>query len=299
MSAMSRWLWLPLLASLAVGCVKSSEGVRSTSWLQPFRPATGPAGADVVHMDVALVELPVGDRFLNKDLWTLADEQVIALDRKAVLEDNGLKVGQLGVAPARLQRLLTSDRTCINPRRIALRSGNSYELMLGPPHAQLRFAVEKAGETREVVCDEAQCVLVVTPTLTPDGRTLLRCTPEVRHGQVQHLPRPADDLSGWVLQARQATERYADWTFEVPLATNEYVAVGGRLDRPTSFGNRCFVRCDREPPVQRLLVIRTGRVAPSVASAASSASEDEKPRESVVPPIAVQAALAGRGDNKR
>jgi hypothetical protein len=294
---MSRWLWLPLLASLAVGCVGSSEAVRNTSWLQPFRPATGPAGTDVVHMDVALVELPVGDRFLNKDLWTLADEQVIALDRKAVLEDNGLKVGHLGVPPARLQGLLTSDRTCINPRRISLRSGNSYELMLGPPHAQLRFAVEKGGESREVVCEQAQCVLVVTPTLTPDGRTLLRCTPEVRHGQVQHLPRPADDLSGWVLQARQATEKCADWTFEVPLATNEYAVVGGRVDRPTSFGNCCFVRCDCDPPVQRLLVIRTGRLPPSVASASSSASE-EKSRESAVPPIAVQAALAGRGEKR-
>jgi hypothetical protein len=293
MSAMSRWLGL-LLAMLVAGCVGSSEVARSTSWLQPFRPTAAPGGTDVVQMDVALVERPVGDRYLNQDLWTVADEQVIALDRKAVLADNGLQVGQLGgIPPAGLQALLTSERTCINPRRIALRSGHSYELLLGPPHAQLRFETEKDGETREIVCEQAQCVLIVTPTLSTDGRTLLRCTPEVRHGQIKHLPRPAADLSGWVLQAQQATENCAGWTFEVPLATNEYVVVGGRVDRPTSFGHCCFVRCDCEPPVQRLLVIRTGRLAPSVASCA--ASEEPPPSDHAAPPIA---AVAGRSNRR-
>lgn len=268
---MSRWLWLPaLLAALALGCVRTSEVARSTSWLSPFRP-TPLAGADVVLMDVALLERPVGDRYINQDLWTVADEQIVALDRKAVLEDNGLQVGQLGgMPPAGLQALLTSERSCVNPRRISLRSGHPYELLLGPPHAQLRYEIQKDGVAHEVAFDGAQCVLVVTPTLTPDGRTLLRFAPQVRHGEVRHLPRPAADLSGWELQAQQATENCADWTFEVPLATNEYVVVGGRVNRPASFGNRVFVRCDGDPPVQRLLVIRTGRTAPPVAAVEDS-----------------------------
>src|SRR4051795_2109167 len=117
MSAMSRWLWLPAL--LAAGCVGPSEAVRSTSWLSPFRPAPAVTGADVVHMDVALVERPVGDRYLNQGLWTVADEQVVALDHKAVLEDNGLRIGQFGgITPAGIDSLLRSERNNPNPRRI-------------------------------------------------------------------------------------------------------------------------------------------------------------------------------------
>ena len=84
--------------------------------------------------------------------------------------------------------------------------------------------------------------------------------------------------------------------FEVPLATNEYLVIGGRADRTTSFGNRCFVRCDRDPPVQRLLVIRTGRVAPSVASV--TASDEEPQRDRVAPPIAAHAAFVSRNEKK-
>jgi hypothetical protein len=253
-------------------------------------------GADVIQMDVALIERPVGDRYLNQDLWNLTDEQIVAPGRMAALEDNGLKVGQLGgIPPAGLQTLLTSEHTCINPRRITLRSGHSYDLLLGPPHQHLRFQTEKDGEPTDVVLNQAQCVLVVTPTLTDDGRTMLRLTPQVRHGEVQHLPRPAADLSGWVLQAQQATENYADWTVEVPLATNEYVVMGGRGDRPASFGHQCFVRRDEATPVQRLLVIRTARVPPSVASGSTSGAEQEASGRSA-PPIAMQAAFTSGHD---
>lgn len=274
---MSRWQWLPaLVAALMVGCATPTEPARSTSWLNPFRPATSLAGADLVQMDVALIERPVGDRYINRDLWALADEGGITWNRIAALDDNGVQIGQVGgIIPPGLQTLLTSERSCVNPRRITLRSGHAYDLMLGPPHRQLHFQTEKDGEAALVAFDQAQCVLVVTPTLTSDGRTLLRCTPQVRHGQVQHVPRPAADLSGWVLQAQQATETYTDWSFEVSLATNEYLVIGGRLDRPGSFGQQCFVRRDEPAPVQRLLVIRTGRMPPSVASVAASHDQEQ------------------------
>lgn len=295
---MTRWLWLPvLLTALTAGCVHPPQSVRSTNWLYPFRPGSGPSGSDVIIMDVALLERPVGDRFLNQDVWTVADEQMIALDRKAVLEDNGLQIGQLGgLPPPGLQALLTSERSCVNPRRITLRSGSSYDLLLGPAHEQLCFERVREGRVEEKIFDAAQCVLVVTPTLTDDGRTLLRCTPQVRHGQVQHLPQPAADLSGWVLQAQQATETYTDWTFEVSLATNEYVVIGGRANRPTSLGCQCFVRVDETNPVQRLLVIRTGRMAPSVTSA--TASEESEPFGRGAPPLAVQAAYSEPGGRR-
>src|SRR5947209_2064071 len=71
-----------------------------------------------VQMDVALLERPLGDRYLNETVWTYADETVVGLDARPHLDENGLRVGQIvGMPPGGLQTLLTSPRACLNPRR--------------------------------------------------------------------------------------------------------------------------------------------------------------------------------------
>src|SRR5262249_47908590 len=114
---------LGLLTALLVGCAHA-PAVRPTSWLDRWRPFHGPSAADVIEVQVALVERPPGDPFLNHELWTLADEQIVPLERKALLEENGFRVGQLGGnTPARLLTLLTSEQSNVNPRRLLLHSG--------------------------------------------------------------------------------------------------------------------------------------------------------------------------------
>src|SRR5947199_266853 len=96
---------LALLAGALAACV-AGQPERSLSRLGPAGLG-GPAGADVVQIDVALVERPPGDRYVNGELWQLADEQGVTLERKAVLEENGFRVGQVGgLPPAGLQALL-------------------------------------------------------------------------------------------------------------------------------------------------------------------------------------------------
>src|SRR5205085_9550383 len=57
------------------------------------------------------------DRYLDEDLWADTDGQAVALEHKAVLEDNGFRVGTLGgITPVKFQELITSDRSCVNPQ---------------------------------------------------------------------------------------------------------------------------------------------------------------------------------------
>src|SRR5438128_791236 len=90
-----RCLLLGMLAGMLAGCLGSEPAV-SPSWAQRCQPLHGPSGPDVVQMDVALIERPVGDCYINQDLWAVADEQVVGLEQKVVLEDNGFRVGQVG-----------------------------------------------------------------------------------------------------------------------------------------------------------------------------------------------------------
>jgi hypothetical protein len=280
--------WAVLLLALAVGCT-AGQPLDSTSWLQPFRPFQGLSGIDVITLETALVEGPVGDRYIDQDLWALADDQVVALDRKALLHDNGFRVGQIGgLTPSGLQKLLTSERTCLNPRRIQLHAGNSTRLALGPTLAASRFELQQDERKVPVQLEQADCALIVIPTLTPDGRTRLHFTPEIQHGKSAFLPQSAD-RSTWILQKLQPTETYQSLAWDVTLAPNEYVVVGGCYDRVHTLGHQCFIRTEETTPRQRLLVIRTSRPAVGLTNDASVAADDDSPARQA-PPLALQAA---------
>lgn len=277
---------MALAAGLVAGCIPG-EPVRPTTWLDQFHSFRGPAGPDVVQMDVALLERPVGDLSLNRDLWTFTDEQGVALDRQALLEDNGFRVGQVGGnPPARLLELLTSERSCVNSQRIRLHAGAPRALALGPARAACQFDLHLDGRPTPVSWRQAQCLLQITPTLTADGRTRLRFLPQLRHGSPVLLPRPAADHSGLVWPDQPPTEEYPALAWDVCLAPNEYVLVGTRYDRPGTLGHQAFFRGDEPTPVQRVLVIRTGR--PVVPVTDSDGDADAAFDRS--PPLALQAA---------
>jgi hypothetical protein len=283
-------LVLALLTGLVAGCA-TYQAVPSMSWLDRWRPFQGAAAADVIEVRVALVERPPDDSFINQDLWSLADEQIIPLERKAELEENGFRVGELGGnTPAGLLSLLTSERSNVNPRCLFLHAGQPTLIALGPAMASCSFRSPQGGESAEVSLEKAQCAFNLVPSLTSDGRIRLQFTPQIRHGETRLVPRAAVDGSGFILQEECPTQSYSSLSWEVILAANQYVVVGARKDRPESFGCQCFVRRDEPIPVQRLLAIRTWRMAaPLPSENLAETSEDSTP-PSRIPPLAVQAA---------
>jgi hypothetical protein len=243
-------------------------------------------------MEVALIERPVGDPYLGQELWDGVDEQVIPLDRKYAVADNGFRIGLIaGAGPARFRELLTSERSCASPRRIQRQAGDPSTLTLGLTMPRCRFELFQDGQAVVIELEQAQCTLVVVPTLTDDGRTRLQFTPQVRHGEARQLPQPAVDRSGtysWVLQEKRPTETYSGLKWEVTVAPNEYVVVGARSDRPQTLGHRYFVRGDEPSPVQRLLAIRTSRMLPGLLPG-------DEPSLDGPPPLALQAQMSAAG----
>jgi hypothetical protein len=265
---MRRWpgLVLVLLTGWFAGCV-TSQPEQSTSLMERPRPFQGPTGPDVVQLDIALLERPVGDPYLNRGVWDFADEQGIAAELRAVLEDNGLRVGQVGgIPPTELQALLTSDRCNVNPRKVLLHADSPTTVVLGPPRLLCQFDLQHDSRAMPVKLAQAQFTLAVVPKLTPDGRTCLRFTPQIQHGEMAPAIELANDRSGFFLRGKQATESYPRLCWEVTVAPNEYVLVGTCFERPATLGHQMFVRPDEPKPVQRLLAIRTGRLAKEMAA---------------------------------
>jgi hypothetical protein len=251
----------------------------------------------VIQLDVAILEGSVSNQAFNHDLWGFADEQGIDPEIQSVLDENGLRVGQIGgIAPQELQSLLTSERSCVRSRRIQLRSGTPRTLVLGPPVSQGRFVLHEKGRDSTVALEQGTCLLTVVPTLSTDGRTRLQFTPETRTGAT---PSPIANVPGspaWQLgfnqdqQSPETATRYSNLGWEITVASNDYLLIGGRYDRPDSLGRQFFIRPDEDAPVQRLLVIRTTRSRTSVEKEIASEAATRPVSFSNSPSIAAQAS---------
>jgi hypothetical protein len=172
--------------------------------------------------------------------------------------------------------------------------GTPVPISLGPPRELCRFQVHQDGQAVPFSLAQAQCTLVVVPSLTADGRTRLHFTPQLQYGESVPRFQPAPDRSGFVMSIEKEQQAFDDLSWEVTLAPNEYVLVGARSDQPDSFGAQCFLEGKGEKAVQRLLVIRTTR---SRGAESEGVAETTGPRAS--PALALQATLtAARGSRQ-
>jgi hypothetical protein len=194
--------------------------------------------------------------------------------------------------PARLQELLTSERTCNDPHRIRLHAGVPTTIPLGAPIAQCRYEIHKDGVVVPVSLDHAEGAFEVVAQLTTDGRTQLHFTPEIKSGRPGQFYGPAPDRSGWVVQEQRPKEEYSALGWQVTLDLNEYVVVGARFDRPNTLGHCLFIRGDEPAPKQQLLVIRTSRPVPGLVCEDDPSRGEPDLQSYRAPPLALRAAWA-------
>jgi hypothetical protein len=268
-------------ACLLVGCMTAPQIPQTVM----NRLTGGLQGPDVIVVDVATLEQPIADPYIDSELWTSVDEQAIALDCKAGLDDNGFRIGVIGGMPApRLQELLTSDRWC-KAHRVSLRSGHGKTIAVGPAQSDCSFELHASGEKMPRNFAQAQFGMSLTPVRTQDGRVRLAIKPQVELGK----------RILWVAQAEGESEtptgqhhieKFSDLAFEVTISPQEYLLIGTRYDHPGTLSNLMFMTPQATRPMQRLLVIR--------ARPQSEAAKHPWQNDSAAP-LAYQASRAARG----
>jgi hypothetical protein len=268
---------------MLTGCA-AEKPITSISFFNKSLPSKLIAGPDTIQLDVGLLERPLHDRFINTELWLLADEQIIPLERKACLEDAGFRIGQVnGLNPSGLQTLLASDRSCVCPKRHYTRAGTSILLPLGPALAHCRVEQTTAPEVLEF--ERADCLLQITPSAAPDNRVHLHCVPRIRYGETELATRPSVDGAAYSLVTDRPVKDFEDLAFDITLEINQYLVIGARSDRIGTLGWRCFWRGDEPVPAQRLIAIRACR--PGLASGENTDDPgDGDPRAERVPSVA-------------
>ncbi len=255
--------WGVLLGGLALclltGCISDTQGSAS-SWTETFRKFnTGKIG-EMVQIDVALLERPVGDAFLNKEIWNpdFTDEQILDLDQQQGLAKNGFRIGQIvGPTPENLHDMLTSERCCVNPRRLVAENGKTTLIRLGPILPLCKYNVYQDGQSKEVTLAKAHPSLEVIPRITDEGETHLKFIPKMEYGESRSNFHAAKDRKGWVMEILRDNHSYPQLGWEITLAPGKYLIVGTWLDRLETLGSQSLIERDLNSPVQRVLVLRT------------------------------------------
>jgi hypothetical protein len=264
---MRRWgTVLPLLLCIGLtGCFTGAD-VRPTGWLERLYGPQTPLGPDAVLIDMMVIEQRLGDKFLNGEVWDATDCQVVGLEQQGLLADNGLRVGQvIGMVPGKLQNMLTSERYCVRKRRQIMAAGQTTVLDVGPALPVFNCRVRTDTGATDVILEQGQATLMIEPSLTNDGRTRLKFTPQVLYGTIMPDYRTAPDRSGWLLEFKRPSKTFPAASWEVTLAPNQCLIVGTSFDQaspddePQTLGSQYFLQETDQGWVQRLLVIRTTR----------------------------------------
>jgi hypothetical protein len=254
----TRWAVAAVCALAAVGCLPRYDELKTQ--FGRLRKA-GEAGGVVLH--TALLDQPAGEPFLARDIWAAVDQSLPA-DRKAILDENGLRAGRLvgATAPPAFHQLLWSEFTCINPRELTLRDRATTIVPVVGPLDRTSFRALKALSGEPVRYDLTQAAggLAVTAQVDAAGKVKLTCEPQVQHGERKDWLRPTADGVGLAWHGEKPLERFPTLAFDLTLAPDEFLVVGTPAGRDDTLGAMLF-RPDAGHRVrQRVLVVRTSRV---------------------------------------
>src|SRR5262245_1799730 len=192
--------------SAAAGCLLRSDrpSASTARSLPPVQPAEG------AYIEWILLERPLGDPFLDRDLWN--DTLPIgSAETQALLVENGLRAGVLaGNLRPRFQQILESETGSLNGRGLTFGLRKDEVLPTNGPTEKCEFAVltDLAGKRTHVALTQARCGVLVRPEALPDGRVRVTCEPQIQHGEKQERFRATADVPRLVKYLEVPLVRY-------------------------------------------------------------------------------------------
>ncbi len=260
-----RWAW-PVIA---VTCAVTASGCLTRSGDRPALAAVARSLAPVqqaegVYLESVILERPVGDRFLDRDLWAVT-QPVGTPEMQVRLSENGLRAGILsGTLPPKFQTLLESDSETLSGRGLTFATRKEEVLPTSGPNERCEFTLlaDLAGKRTTVALKQTRCGILVRPEAMSDRRVKVVCEPQIQHGERQEFFRASADGTGLVKYDEVPLVRYQSLAFDVPLGRNEYLVIGWRAEQTDTIGAALFGVEANGQPRQRVLVIRARQVNP-------------------------------------
>ena len=218
----ARIVWLGILALSLTGCFHDRPA-RSSSLLDRLRLG-GPTGPEAVFIEYAVIERPLGNSAMNRDVWANIDELIFPTETRTLLAENGFRVGVVGgLLPSELEAMISNPKSSLGHRQRRLYANNPAVLPINGPVPLAEYLIRATAESKPVpvAFEQAKFALSFTPTLGQDGRIAIHCVPEVEYQDKKHwLPTGAVG-AGWM--SEKPLERYGTLAWDVKLSPREFL----------------------------------------------------------------------------
>ncbi|MCL4201300.1 MAG: hypothetical protein KJ000_02315 [Pirellulaceae bacterium] len=252
-------LAVALLLSAFCACSPWSVASIDQSLLKP--PRMSP---DSVVLELAFLDVSEQD-----ELWGEVDEQILPVDLRRKLTQQGLRTGVTGVQlPGWIIDRLEQQKKTIEideqtgsavvgdqdgPRRLQCRSDHPREIDIGPVRKELVLAADATEQQPERTLKDALCRLSVVSQAQGDGRVHLKLTPEIAHGPPRHRWVGGD--GSFRIHLSQDHERYDDLTISAVLSPGQTFVLAGTQE-VHGLGQHFFPEGERLPNHRRILLLR-------------------------------------------
>jgi len=259
-----RWAWLIVVCAGAVGCVTHRDRPPA---VDPIARSLSPAvPAEGIYLESVILERPIGDRFLDRDLWAAA-LPVGGQEARILLAENGLRAGVLtGSLPQRFQTLLESESEAFNGRGLTFAMRKDEVLPTNGPHEECKFGlltdVALGDKRTRITLPRARCGVMVRPEAMADDRVRVACEPQIQYGEREEYLRPSADVTAWVKSEEVPLKPFPMLAFDVPLGRNDYLVIGWSANQPDTIGAALFGVSANGQARQRVLVVRARQLNP-------------------------------------
>jgi hypothetical protein len=246
------------LAAAAGGCKPFNGGSPQPANSTISRSLTPMVPAEGLLVQSVLIEQPIADQFLDRDLWQTA-RPVGEPETRALLAENGLRAGILsGTLPQRFQDLLDSEADTVSPNEMSFNSRKEAVIPTAGPVDPCRFTLlaDLAGAPHSIEFKQARCGVLVRPRVEEGGRVIITCEPQIQHGERRDRYRPNEDGTGFVKSEEMPLERFPKVGFDAPLGPGDCLVIGWNAEQFETLGQALFAVEINNRPRQRVLVIR-------------------------------------------
>ena len=260
----SRFTLLQLALTLTCGCAHWSDGDVELAQLPSPRMSVNSVAIEIQFVDV--------DAAVSADeIWSFADEQVIAPEPRRRINQNGFRCGLLGgelppvvrqaikqVEIAAADDIVGSGVSEANSRRRVLQSQARRRSKIVATETRDRMTVllSEGGEIRGTTYQNAQCVFSVRTFPKGDGRVAVELTPEIEYGEAKQ--RWVGDEGAFRLDASKERHTFDEMRMEAVMSPGQTLVIAP-LEEGQGIGGQFLGERQADGVQQKLLLIRLGQ----------------------------------------
>jgi hypothetical protein len=254
------------------GCNPHKDRLRPGSILRRI----GTQGGQIIEprkcvLRVAILNRTFRDPAINEAVWKAADEQTMAPETRRTLEVNGLRVGRItGELPAELERVLSAPPPHkVDAVTYYLYDGEETLIIIADPVEQISLLMNRENRPLGKDYQAASGFFRVTASHDGDNGVILRFTPEIHHGPIQHSFQPVSNASPYSpkefkINDGQQEEALRDLTASLLLEPGQVAVIGCQPARERSLGSFLFTQAEAHSDQrrQKLILVWAGRNQP-------------------------------------